>query len=368
MSYAIIRNVKYKRENLKGIYRHNERRNTNYSNKNIDKEKTPINYHIKECKGSYEKEFERIRKQYNLQGQIKRVSNIVCEYMITSDKSFFEHIGTQETQRFFEEAYSFAKQFKNLGEKNIICATVHMDEEVPHMHLVFIPVVTKETKQGEKIKKIACSEFWKERDSYRNLQDSFYEHMTQHGFDIERGQASETKHLSMQQYKKITNFEKIKELAQIQTDTIYVKDISDIKKITMDRDVKIEKEIISPLKSQISILKKENTELLKDIIKAQNIIKKADIYVKEIENIKNENFKIKLDNSHIKRENNKLLKIIEVSKNIIKTICHWVSKSLAIPFEKTIDTFEKENKIYIDPIMEMKRQEQKKERDLEIEL
>jgi hypothetical protein len=27
MSYAIIRNAKYKRENLKGIFRHNERRN-----------------------------------------------------------------------------------------------------------------------------------------------------------------------------------------------------------------------------------------------------------------------------------------------------------------------------------------------------
>ena len=36
MSYAIIRNVKYKRENLKGIYRHNERKNYNYSNRNID--------------------------------------------------------------------------------------------------------------------------------------------------------------------------------------------------------------------------------------------------------------------------------------------------------------------------------------------
>lgn len=32
MSFAIIRNTKYKRENLKEIYRHNERRNTNYSN------------------------------------------------------------------------------------------------------------------------------------------------------------------------------------------------------------------------------------------------------------------------------------------------------------------------------------------------
>ena len=49
MSYAIIRNANYKRdnlagENLKGIYRHNERRNKNYSNKNIDKEKSYLNY------------------------------------------------------------------------------------------------------------------------------------------------------------------------------------------------------------------------------------------------------------------------------------------------------------------------------------
>ena len=35
MSFAIIRNTKYKRENLKGIYRHNERKNKNYSNDNI---------------------------------------------------------------------------------------------------------------------------------------------------------------------------------------------------------------------------------------------------------------------------------------------------------------------------------------------
>lgn len=58
MSYAIIRNMKYKRENLKGIFRHNERRN-----KNIDKEKSYLNYSLKEPQFSYEKEFDRIRKK-----------------------------------------------------------------------------------------------------------------------------------------------------------------------------------------------------------------------------------------------------------------------------------------------------------------
>ena len=89
MSYSIIRNTKYKRENLKGIFRHNERKNQNYSNKNIDKEKSYLNYTLKPPKYSYEKEFDRIRKEYNLKGQIKTVSNIACEYIITSDKQFF---------------------------------------------------------------------------------------------------------------------------------------------------------------------------------------------------------------------------------------------------------------------------------------
>ena len=58
MSYAIIRNTKYKRENLKGMFRHNERRNRNYSNNNIDKEKS---YSLKEPQYSYENKKGRIK-------------------------------------------------------------------------------------------------------------------------------------------------------------------------------------------------------------------------------------------------------------------------------------------------------------------
>ena len=134
MSYAIIRNEKYKRENLKGIYRHNERRNKNYSNQNIDKEKSYLNYSIKEPHHSYEKEFDMIREKYNLKGQVKTVSNIVCEYLITSDKFFFDSIGEEETKRYFETAYKFVCEYKNLGEEYILSAKVHMDEKL----LIFI--------------------------------------------------------------------------------------------------------------------------------------------------------------------------------------------------------------------------------------
>ena len=174
MSYAIIRNEKYKRDNLKGIYRHNERKNKNYSNKNIDITKSYLNYSIKSPKYSYEKEFDIIKKKYNLKGQIRTVSNIVCEYIITSDEEFFESIGEKGTKRYFETAYKFVCEYKNLGEQYILSANVHMDENTPHLHLVFIPIVHTTDKKGNAIDKIACSEFWKEKDSYIQLQNAFY--------------------------------------------------------------------------------------------------------------------------------------------------------------------------------------------------
>ena len=37
-------------------------------------------------------------------------------------------------------------------------------------------------KKGNDIDKLACSEFWKEKDSYRQLQNAFYDYMVSHEF------------------------------------------------------------------------------------------------------------------------------------------------------------------------------------------
>ena len=47
MSYAIIRNENYKMGQLSYIYRHNERKNTNYSNKDISRQNSTKNYSLK---------------------------------------------------------------------------------------------------------------------------------------------------------------------------------------------------------------------------------------------------------------------------------------------------------------------------------
>ena len=394
MSYAIIRNTKYKRENLKGIFRHNERRNKNYSNENIDKEKSYLNYSLKSPQYSYEKEFDRIREKYNLKGQIKTVSNIACEYIITSDHDYFENIGEEETKRYFETAYRFVAEYKDLGEQYIMSATVHRDEATPHMHLIFLPVVHTTDKKGNPIDKLACSEFWKAKDSYRQLQDAFYKYMVENGFDLQRGLPKEEtnrEHYSVEEFKKITNFKQTKEiLKNIKLELPDVPNIDDIKmaRWSKKRDEKILEEIIKPKDDLINKLYQDNWLMHQQLLRQEKMVEKATKYEKERnkiiednENLHSEVEQIKKDykqkefdiewkyKSKIKgleKENSKLKKIIDKFYDTIDKFIHWIVKKFDIADEnKLIRDFERENHVLLDVEKQVKREDKEKELDLE---
>ncbi len=395
MSYAIIRNTKYKRENLKGIFRHNERRNKNYSNDNIDKEKSYLNYSIKSPQYSYEKEFDRIREKYNLKGQIKKVSNIACEYIITSDYDFFERIGEEETKRFFETAYKFVAEYKHLGEQYIISAKVHRDEQTPHMHLIFLPVVHTTDKKGNDIDKLACSEFWKAKDSYRQLQDAFYKYMVENGFDLQRGLPKEEtnrQHYSVEEYKKITNFKETKEvLKNMKLELPNVPDISDINinRLSKKRDEKILEEIIKPKDDLINELYQDKLILQQELLKKSKMFEKAEKYQKEIDKILANNeelhnqvdiikkkykekefdieWKYKNKIKGLEKENNKLHRIIDKFQKTIDKFIHWICKNFDIGAEDNlIRDFERETKTYLDAEKQIKYEEREKEWNMEI--
>ena len=393
MSYAIIRNAKYKSENLKGIYRHNESRNTNYSNKNINKDKTYLNYSLKSTQFTYEKEFQRIRKEYNLKGQVKTVSNIVCEYIITSNKALFETIGEDETRRYFETAYKFVCEYKDLGEQYILSAKVHMDEETPHMHLVFIPVVHTTDKNGNNIDKIACSEFWKAKDSYRQLQDAFYKYMVANHFELERGNPSEKVHLSVEDYKNITNFEKSKTLLQdVKMDLPDTPDITSFKKIMINRDEKIQEQIIKPKDKAIQELKEQNFLLTMALNKQIKTVDKAIKYEKDIKPILDENAEFKekcevleinynakiqeetrkIENkyeeqiSYLENENNFLKNIINTLQKTVHKFIEWVCIKLSITDEDSfIRKFECENDIYLAPEKQIEHEKELEYEEME---
>ena len=393
MSYAIIRNQKYKRENLKGIFRHNERKNENYSNKNIDKEKSHLNYSLKDPKYSYEKEFERIRKEYNLKGQIKTVSNIACEYIITSDNEFFNRIGEKETRRFFETAYKFVCEYKNLGEQYILSAKVHNDEDTPHLHLVFLPVVHTKDKKGNDIDKLACSEFWKEKDSYRRLQNAFYEYMISHNFELERGLPKEEtgrEHLNLKEYKEITNFEKTKEtLKNIKLELPDVPKIADISKFSIKRDEKILEEIIKPKDELINELYQNNLLMHQQLLRQAKIVEEAEKYQiernniiadnrdlhKQIDDIKAE-YKQKEDNlewkykyriNKLEKENGYLHNVIYKFRETIHKFIEWICVNFNMGAGDTlIRDFERKTRICLDGEEQIKREEREKNMKLEL--
>ena len=394
MSFAIIRNTKYKRENLKGIYRHNERRNKNYSNDNIDKERTYLNYSLKSPKYRYDKEFDMMREKYNLKGQIKTVSNIACEYIITSDKQFFEEIGEEETKRYFETAYNFVAEYKNLGEQYIMSAKVHMDEETPHMHLIFLPVVHTQDKKGNNIDKIACSEFWKEKDSYRRLQDAFYEYMILHNFELERGvpkEETEREHIDIKEYKEITNFDKTKEkLQNMKLELPDVPEIDDIKMVrwSKKRDEKILEDIIKPKDDLINKLYENNLQMHQQLLRQAKLVEEAEKYQKErnkimadnrdlhkqVDNIKTE-YKKKEDKLEwkydykirtLEKENSYLHNVIDKFRETIHKFIEWICVNFDMGAGDTlIRDFEKETRTCLDGEEQIKREE--REKDLEME-
>ena len=292
----------------------------------------------------------------------------MCEMIFTSDEEFFREIGVEETKKYFEESYNFISNYKDLGEENIISAVVHLDEGVPHMHLVYVPVIHTKDKNGNEIDKICCRDFWKGRDSYRNLQNAYYDYITSKGFNLQRGLPSEEtrrNHETIQDYKRLTNFDHTKKvLESVTLELPDVPDINDIKLVKLNKE-KIEDEIIKPKDNLINQLHKENLSLKKELSKQVKVVDEATKYIKERDDILDENnnlnteikelkkdYEIKLDN--IKYSYNKrigklekqvvfLENVVERFKYTINKFIHWVCNKFSVSSEDTIIIdFEKE--------------------------
>lgn len=337
MSYAIVRNEKLTRAEVNGKGTHNDRKAKNHTNKDIDPTKTHLNYYIKKNELTYTKEFDKYLKENNVQGHLRSNSIIMCQMIFTSDQVFFDKIGKKETKRYFDECYKFICNYKNLGEKNIISAVVHLDEGAPHLHLMFVPVVNTKDKDGKEIEKICARDFWKGRDSYRKLQDAYFNPVKSKGFDLERGMFVEDtgrKHYSVEEYKKIPNYENTKKiLKEMKLELPEVPDINDISKFSIKREEKILEKIIKPQNDLIKELYKDNLALNKELSKQAKVVDEAVKYQKErdkiiadnkelhntVEEIKNEyqeksynlEYEYKYKVRKLEKENSKLHKIID---------------------------------------------------------
>ena len=289
MSYAIFRTEKMQSTVLDKCQRHNQRENRSYSNQDIDLNKSKLNYDLHNSKNvNYRDEInKKIKERYKGKRTIRKDAVLNKECLITSDTDFFNRIGEYETERYFREAYEFVKT--EFGEENINYATVHMDETTPHMHLGVTPL----TKDG----RLNAKTWLNGKKKLTEMQNRFHKHMTDKGFEVERGISSEetkakNKRIAELKKESLKELEQIKKEIQIarnelnnmsaalyqsslELDTIDYETISksdfEKLKITAINASKIQ----NAFNKKIEILEKENREL-KD--KNEILAKEKDIY------------------------------------------------------------------------------------------
>ena len=270
------------------------------------------------------------------------------------------------------------------------------------MHLVYIPVIHTKDKEGNEIDKICCRDFWKGRDSYRQLQNAFHKYITSKGFDLERGlsvEETEAKHEKIENLKKLTNFGNTKKvLDNIKLELPKTPDINDIKLIKLNRE-KVENEIIKPKDDMIEKLYNEKVSLQKELLKQVNLVNETEKYQKERDFIladnkelhntvghleheykkKNNTLDLKFENKEfdieykykskinsLEKENNHLHKIIDKFYETVDKFIVWICHKFGIGESKElVKIFEEETHTFIDPQKQLEYEEREKEWDLE---
>lgn len=199
MSMLVARMQKMKADNLIGIGNHNQRKTKNHSNPDIDISLSELNYDLVNRTDNYKKDIENfINENKTTTRAIRKDAVLVNEWIITSDRKFFENLSDEDTKEFFIIAKEYFAE--NFGEENIRYATVHLDESTPHLHMGIVPF--------DKDKKLSAKRIFN-REALRNVQEDLPKLLQEKGFDIERGlEGSDRKNLTVPEFKKLKEAEK----------------------------------------------------------------------------------------------------------------------------------------------------------------
>lgn len=253
---------KYKRADVVGIERENER-NENYKstrNPQIDKSKTRLNYHTVPYEKKYLSFIDERIKQLSPKRKIKDDAVLITSFILGSDKEFFDRITAEQQKRFFDDCTEFFAE--RYGKENIVSAVVHLDESTPHLHFNLMPVT------GGRL----CAKELFDRAALRELQTNFYE-VVGKKYGLKRGKEGSTaKHLDTVAFKtkKMTEAaeEKIREAEEAQTAAKPVKELLESYESARSKKIpfsgkKKETEIIA-LRTKNGELQRKNDILAKD--------------------------------------------------------------------------------------------------------
>ena len=302
MSFAIIRMQKFKAPDVKGMQIHNYREKESRTNPDIDEGRTQLNYDLlNDSRIDFKQVIQsEIDERYIGNKAIRKDAVMLCEFVVTSDKDFFDRLDPDQEKRFFEESLSFLQE--RYGKENILYGIVHRDEKTPHMHVGMVPI----TDDG----KLAAKQFFGKKTELQQLQDKFHEHVTEKGFSLERGVSSDRKHITTQRLKAMTVKEEIKKLEQekkeIDSRLNDLKESLDKVRSVDGIEVKERGGLMRPKTVEIAL---EDFESIKVLARASETIRDENKSLRnEFEKLKDEKHDLVIRNEVLKIENNDLKK------------------------------------------------------------
>ena len=353
LNYAIFRcNPIMTTNDLAQIGSHNKREKQAYnSNPDIKIELSKNNIELVPLDEKYLKGFDNLTKEYKKEHEermkttrksrqkkyhemLNSSKNCVAdELVMTASHNFFKDMSREQIKDWADTCMEFVYNDLGYKKEQILHATVHLDEETPHIHCVVVPLVKKlDNRTNTERYTISKKQYIKDKIQLSHLQDLYHKRLTEKGYDLERGiKGSDTKHIKIKEYKKLTK--KLNQELNVKNDRLdkAVNDFENKLKLTkntiFDKEyVKVKKETFDSMNNVI----KESKKVMEMQPKLQTIFNEVDSYAssyksleKENQKYQNEINKLETENQQLKQENNSLLYRLNYLFDLFRSVLDW---------------------------------------------
>lgn len=379
LNYAIFRSEPiYTINDLAQIGSHNKREKQAYkSNPDIKLNMSQYNVELVPLADKYVKGFYNITKDYRKEHEermkteredrkkkfnvmLDNSKNVVAdELLFTATNRFFKNMSNEYLMKWANTCMEFVYEDLGYTKKQVLHATLHLDEKTPHIHCVVVPLIKKLDKRTNTERyTISKKQYIKDKIHLSQLQDKYHKRLTEKGFDLERGiKGSDKKHINIKELKKITRNLNIDLNNKTQRLSESVKDLQD--KMKSNKNVLFDKEYVKIKKDTFDTMNK----VIDDAINVMNlqpklekVYKEVDSYTKSYQSLKRENtlFEneikvLEFNNNKLNKKNkeltNKINSILKVIKKFFRKLLQFGSELIK---EATVDEIKQyfDNKVF----------------------